>query len=207
MAITRNMPMIGATGVYTVAAPFTLEASTVYVCRSVRSFSEMENAGTDVYALLYEPNGLAESVYEADRAADVHVASLYGRSGVFVNVPDSYITSMPTGDQVDYGSIVLAVKLGALPLYLTYDDALTEIVDVVQQRIGVTVSTDVMAGPLKGDPVTYQQHSQLETAREAARSGSTSLAAKNRALEGQVNSLTQLLQNAERILKANGLLG
>lgn len=206
MAVVRKTPRIGATGSFTVRVPFTLTANTAYTVRAIRSFQELSNDGVDVYQQLYVPLEISAARYEEDRLNDVHVITLYSRSGSYVYVPDSYIDSMPDGNQVDYGSVVIALKMGLLPLHLSYDDVIREIEDVVMQRVGVAVDVQVMSGPVKDGPITFQQHNQLETARLASIGSKESLAAKTRRQETEIVSLTDRLRTMEELAKNKGLL-
>lgn len=206
MAVTRNTPSIGAVGTYVLATPFTLTEDIAHVCKAIRSFSEMEDSGDDVYALVYEANGLDSTVYQEDLEANVHIITLYGNDGVFTMVPDSYIESMPTGDYVNYGNVVIAMQLGALPLHLSYDDFISGVEALAVEHVGVSVETKVMYGVLKGSMITYSEHAQLELARAAARTAKMSTESKLATLKTENESLLQRLHNAESILRNAGLL-
>ena len=62
MAVTRMTPSPGAVGVFTVSAPFSVGASTLYTVTALRRFSEVIGSGIDLFTELYEPLSIDKSL-------------------------------------------------------------------------------------------------------------------------------------------------
>ena len=206
MALARKTPSIGATGTYTVSSPFSIDSTVIWTCTAIRSFQELANANIDPYTTYYEPNGISVDDYNLHQKNGVYIITLRSNLGVFLYIPDAYITTMPSGDSVEYGEMVLAINMGALPTYLKYDDLITAVTYEVNSRIGVTAGVEVMAGPIRSGTISFAEHAALEAARKATIAATESLPAENKRLQSEVDSLTQRLSDLEQVLIDNNLI-
>lgn len=200
-----RVPPINSKGFFSLKAPWTLPANTVYECIAVREFSDFTNIGEDVFALVYEPKGLKEAEYRKDRDAGVKIITLASKSEAMVFVPSSYVLGYPSMDNVAYSHVVMSISLGAIPDALDLTFLEDQIQGTVSNVIGVTPQVHVNVAP-SDNYVTATQHAQLEQARqEAIQSRKTDLA---RLLESQaiVSQQRQVIANYEAILRHHGLL-
>lgn len=213
MAIKKTPPLL-TKGRYTVAAPFTVNPTSIYTCVAIRSFSDIYQLGYDVYKTYYEPMGLVNGTvvgsttfdFNVERNKQPNIITLRSEEGTFLYVPDTYITSFPDMGDILYNHMVLSVSLGALPDYLDLSSLKAAIQSIVAQHFGVASSVvSEHRTPSTNNP-TRTQHEVLETARLAAitlletdHAKALRLQVQNTLLQNKINALTAILDN-------NGLL-
>lgn len=165
--MARKTPPLRAKGFYEVRAPFTVISNSVYECIALRSFDDFTERGEDVFKRFYLANGLSQTDYENDRAANTHIVTLQSATSALVFVPDTYIEKMPDMTGVEYKRIVLSVLLGPLPDSVDLTHLKTSVGQLVSDITGVTGVVLEHAAPYSG-AVSAEQHATLELGRQAA---------------------------------------
>lgn len=170
-------PAIGASGIYTLSSPFETRPATSYSCKAVRSFDDLLRMGDDVFKLYYEPYGLTESDYITDYNNKVALVTIIADEiglelspsdpKTLIYVPSSYIISFPDGNNVPYSIIVLSASLGALPDYLDLSNVLSDVGDIISEKIGVVPEVKIHKA-LSSGIITSEQHLIAETGRQSA---------------------------------------
>ena len=139
------LPSLGSVGAYTFTSPFNqIVLGDEFTCQSIRSISEMVQAGIDVYNTIYAANSLTTANYQADIGNDVHIVTLSCSNGVWVNIPDSYITSPPNSDGVTYVVTVIGASLGAIPANTDLTAVMASITNVITDMYGVVPTLKVL---------------------------------------------------------------
>jgi len=176
-----------------------------YTCIAIRSFTDLANAGIDVYNTFYQPVGLDLTTFNTDSQNGVPIVALAGSDSNIVYIPGSYITGTPDQSGVIYQNVVLAVPLGLLPKGLDTSNLITSINGVVQSMIGVTANATAVITPLS-ETVTQAAAATIEAGRQGQITNASSdhamylqQVALNAQLQAQLTALTQLAL-------ANGLI-
>ena len=158
-------PLLNAKGIYIVASPFTLPNGVEYQCTGIIDIQTLVSEGQDVYTDLYAANGLDATTYTTDLNNDVSIVSLTNTVDNSVyQLPDSYITAMPSVATIPYSRIILSADLGPLPDDLTLDSALGQVSDVLSDVIGITPVV-LQHRVSVAEPVTINEHQILEQNR------------------------------------------
>lgn len=203
--MTSIIPVIGQKGRYELIAPFSTVASTLYRCGAIRTFTDIENFGQDVFKLYYEPFGIDRATYEADRSAGVVIVALLSDSYAPIYVPSSYVASIPDLSTKNYHHVVITASLG--PLYEKVDltFAMQQVGAVLSEIIGITPEVHQAVAPLTGT-VSAEEHEVIEATRQAAITNRTSDYAKVVELQQKVDALEQKNLILEQIIIDNNLL-
>ena len=115
--MSNILPVIGASGVYPLAAPFNtlLSAFDIYTCQSIRRLTDIISDSNDPYDLYYAPLNIPMDIYNIDLQNNICILGLQSGNGHWVHVPNSYLLGYPLVNGVKYTSLVLNVALGPLP--------------------------------------------------------------------------------------------
>ena len=196
--MSRITPAIGASGIYVVTTPYTIRPATTYTCKAIRSFDDIYRLNEDVFALYYEPYGLTLVEFNNDVAAGAVIVTLMANEiGLEVNpsdpktiiyIPDTYISSFPNGDAIPYSHIVLSASLGALPDYLDVSDTMSDIGNIISEKIGVTPEVNIHKAPMS-NVMTSSAHNAAEIARQAAVTNRNTIYTQYYELNNLYNSL------------------
>lgn len=178
--MARVTPSIGTSGIFDLRAPFITIEDVTYTVNGIRTYEDIYRLNIDVFKKYYQPVGLTESDLEADIAAGALMITLMANEigvelsptapNTIIYVPDTYINSFPTGDDVPYNHVILSASLGALPAYLDLSDVVTDVTEIISAKIGVEapelkVNTNV--AKLNG-VMTTADHEDAEEARNIA---------------------------------------
>lgn len=163
-------PPINTSGVFSLYLPFTLPAGVVYRCSAIRTFSELEKHGIDVYDKYYKPMGIAEDTYKADLGLKASIITLVSGAGEEVFVPNTYIESYPGDSGVRYSRNVIVIDVGLVPETTDISYIKDLAVDLVKHNLGVTSTVEIVTAPYTGS-VSHDQHVLWETARRAVVQG------------------------------------
>ena len=202
------LPVLGSIGSYTFASPFnTTSAGDSFTCESIRSISEMVNSGIDVYTTIYAANSLTETQYTTDLAADVYIVSLSCTNGVWLQIPNSYISAQPNVDGVIYASMTLGVSLDAIPVNTNLTALSSAISNVVADMYGITPSiTPIQTSKTK--IVSAANNTIIQNARLARITSNTTDTAKYLALQTKYDELlTQFQIQQQYLLSKKTILG
>jgi hypothetical protein len=196
-------PPLHAKGIYQLLAPWTISATVLYECIAIRSFSDFIEKGENVFEKIYQPKGLTQAQYEADKAAGANIITLASGSLPVVHVPDTYIAAYPTLSNVAYKSVVLSVALGPLPDATDLTFLTTQVQGVVSDVIGVTSEVKIHVLP-NNDVFTETQAEALETARQAAITNRKTDRAKLLEATETIAALQAKLATMQQIIIDNG---
>lgn len=197
------LPPLGASGVYTLSAPFQnkMQANTSYRCDAIRRLNDFIELGVDPYEEFYAPMQIPRSTYERDIGQNVSIVSLVSQNNHWVYVPSTYITSYPNVNGIPYVSLLLGVSLGAIPHYMDMSGLSAAISNLVRDTIGVVPQIRQVA---VSDVTNLSQrdHDALETNRQQAinntqtdRARAIALQSENAALRTQLNDLQAYIRN------------
>lgn len=198
--MTSVIPQTGLKGRWEVKDPFSVTPGQLYLLGAVRSFTDIENNGVNVFETYYGSIGIGREQAEADRRAGVMILSLLSDTEGPKYIPSSFITAYPSLDSRSYHHVVVSASLGALPVTVSLDFLVTQLSKVISDTIGVTPTINIGVVPLLS-VVTPEQHETNEAKREAAIVNRTTDYA--RLLEEQRKNalLSQRLAVAENIIK------
>lgn len=196
--MTSPVPAVGTSGLYVLDTPYELRPATTYTCKAVRSFDDIYRLNEDVFALYYEPYGLLQADFDADVVAGAVIVTLMANEigletlptdpNTIVYVPSTYILTFPDGNSIPYSHIVLSASLGALPDYLDVSDIMTDIGDIISDKIGVVPEVNIHKALTSG-VMTSADHEIAETGRQAAIVNVTTTYTQFRDLTNLYNSL------------------
>lgn len=162
-------PPIYAEGIFTCYPPFDskVDINTVYVVEAIRSFPEMERRDRDVFAEIYQPAELSETIYNEDADAHAAIVTLKSTDGTLVFIPNTFIESYPGMAGLDYSRNVVVLDVGMIPATIDLELLKKDLLDVVVKNVGATVVVTVDKMRYEGN-VTHEEHVKLETARRLA---------------------------------------
>ncbi len=148
------LPSVNTSGVITLKAPFAAlcAANVPYNVAGVRTLADIVAAGQDPYGLYYEPYQLDQATFNADVKDGVCILSLKSPSGEWVYVPNSYLVNAPVATGIPYASMLVGVKLGAIPQSLSLAYFMNAVQELAHDLLGVS-NAEVM--PVKNSTTTY----------------------------------------------------
>lgn len=202
---TRTIPPIGTKGQYTLNAPWSTTPGVLYECAAIRSFVDLENFGTDVFAVYYDANGLTQADYETDRRNDEVIITLVSETVAPIYVPSSYIVSYPDLSHHVYSHVVLSASLGALPDKLDLTFMQSQMGDLISDTVGVVPEIHLSKAPSTG-VISPSEHETLEAARIAAINNRTTPYSQVAALQQERTQLEARLAILEEIIRINNLI-
>ena len=165
MNFPNRTPPFGATGPYTLRAPWTIDTDAVYRCEAIRSFTEVEEDGVNPFRAYYHPKNVSKAVFDQDRVNGINIITLMDSAGDVIYVPSSYILSYPNEITSPYSHIVLSVDLGPLPDWRDLTALRNYIEQVAIDVVGSSqVSVDLHRVPMEGF-ISRTQAQQMEAAR------------------------------------------
>ena len=162
----KNTPYVGLKGVFGVNTPYVLDATKTWTVIAVRSFDDVYKQGEDVYTSYYEPFSISNGVFNSDKAEQANIVTFKSNEGVHVYIPDTFITTMPTADTVDYTHRVVMVDLGSLPNTVDLEYLETEMANVASGFLGVEANCEVCVVSEPG-VITAEEHATILAARQA----------------------------------------
>ncbi len=204
--MTIYIPSVGEQGAFTASAPFSLASGKQYQCVSVRRFDELAQSHVDVYAIIYQPLGLALSVYQADAIECPVLIGLSNSAGDISYVPAKYLQQSPIVSGVPYQEVILTMDIGPLPTSQSLAGAQEAISSVVTEVLGIDAIVSVVRLP-QTDHYTQIQHEALLAARAAKqkmdysdRGRYIALQEENRILRLKVDAMAAILQGKATFL-------
>lgn len=167
-----------------------------YTCRSLRTLSEIAAAGEQIWERFYEPYNVTVEAYQQDLSNNICIVTLQAGTGEFVDVPESFILSIPDPNGVTYTPVMLGVYLGALEDTYPLDGLKTQIESLVKATLGVKPD---IRGAVVGQSVilSHDEHSRLQTALAALKTSDESDYARAQRLQAE------LTQAKEKIAQMN----
>lgn len=198
------LPVIGSSGFYELAAPFDVEVvdKIEYTCKAIRRISDYLANNEDPKASIYDAYEIDEAVYEEDLSKDAYIVSLQSRKGHWLYVPSRYILSYPSVNGVPYRSVMLGVSLPPLPVSQDLTAILSDIKDLVENSLGVSVAVRQVETSMNV-LVDYSIHEATQQERNIHIEGRSTLYARNVALREENNLLIQKVASLENYIKSN----
>lgn len=203
MSQAKILPVVGSRGIYTLLPPFdTLATAGVeYSCQAVRRISELiaynEDPKTDVYALY----GLSDAIYDDDLKNDAYIVSLQSAKGQWLYIPYRYIASYPSGDAIQYRTVMLQFSLQPLPVSYDYGDLMDRLEMTIRQTTGLQIESRVT----QTSQITLIKR-EVHEARELTRTlnvTATTYAEENNQLRLENSRLQNALHHLEDYIKLN----
>ena len=152
----QNKIVVGATGSFTLAAPYSslISVFDIYTCKSVRTMDEFVSNDEDPWEMFYKqheaavPNWRAIYLYQLEE--NTPIVGLESDSGKWVYVPLPYINTSPKVDGYVYQAFALSIDLPPMPTGTESDNILLEdikegIKEVVLSKVGVDVTVNMIA--------------------------------------------------------------
>lgn len=201
-----NTPAIYARGVFELDAPYAalLVPNRSYTCVAIRGFRDIRAAGDDVFALYYQPRGVDLTRYQNDDAASASIVTLYSEDQPMLHVPNSFIKSYPTTVTNGFSRVIMGVEIGLVPDDLPLDYLISEIQGKASELTGLTAEVTLHTAPYQG-VLTAQQLEAFENNRKAAIGNRVTVYGKLAAAEAEVQRLTAIKEQYEKVIAQQGL--
>lgn len=199
------IPPNGLSGVYPLREPFDKKIlpNVRYTCDSTRGISELLNNGIDPYHQFYDPEGISMEQYEYDQSVGMVIVSLKGEQGIWVDVPSTYIDSLPDMNGTPYTPLVAAIRLGAVADSENLTVVKQRIADVVLEELGVVGAVEIATVGLR-TLLTQTEHDSVVASRNAAKVENETDRSKYLAEKARADSLQQRVTQLEQILISKG---
>lgn len=162
--MARVTPSLGLTGRFTVKPPFVLEPAMIYEVIAVRKFEDLQVLGQDVFEDYYVPVGLQRTDFTADSREGACLVTFVDTNDRYVYIPDTYITSMPSSDNIPYQHLVVSISLGPFPEYVDLTHLLATLKATAEGILGVVATPLVHVAPTR-NIISSSVHEGLEVAR------------------------------------------
>lgn len=162
--MAKVTPSLGLTGRYTCRPPYVLEPAMIYEVIAIRRFEDLLVLGQDVFADYYEPVGLLRTDYATDNREGASIVTFVDTNDRYVYIPDTYITSMPSQDNVPYQHLVVSLSLGPFPEYVDTSHLLATLKSAAEGIVGVVAEPQLHVAPVRNS-ISAAEHEGLEVAR------------------------------------------
>ncbi len=174
--MAKLTPTVNTSGKYKVRLPWRINENSILTCLAVRSFDDIYNKNEDVYEVYYERYGLTNGLdvngqpfdFEKERLLLPNIITLVDAAGGIYYVPDTFITSMPTQSDIPYSERIMSVSLGPMPDALEIDNIVTEVMELIKSKTGMTNVNIVQHSLALLDNPTYDEHLAMERVRKAS---------------------------------------
>lgn len=201
--LNKLLPVVGSRGLYVLLAPFDtlLTAGVEYTCQAIRRLSEKIAYNEDPKTDIYLKYGISDAIYDDDLQNDAYIVSLQSAKGHWLHVPYRYISSYPSGDAIQYRTVMLQFSLMPLPYSFDFSDLKDRIDDLIRKSTGVGVESRVTQTS-QVTLVKRDVHEAREITRALNSSGST-YAQEIDQLRKEIAMILQQKQMLEDYIKAN----
>lgn len=203
----RRTPSLEATGTYVLRDPWRASPTTIYICKAIRKFTDLEVLGKNVFEEYYKPQGLTQANFQEDSRAGAALITLMAESGSeVIYVPDTYIDAFPNMGDYHYRHMVLSASLGPIPDNLSLDWALEQVREVLATTLGIDPTVLLHEGAVR-TPVSPTEHDRIEAARLAKVTNQTTWKAQFLKKSAEYDALLEKTLALEKILIDSGALG
>ncbi|MNM08992.1 hypothetical protein D3C81_190720 [compost metagenome] len=204
MAEKNIIPSLRAAGKFVAIPPYdrVVNPNTFYTVEAIRTLPEMQGLNINIYDRVFKPVGLAEadypSVIQQGIADETAVISLIPRLGPPVYVLSTYLESFPLVDGYSYERMCLITDFGALPPEQkdSLGVAMDFFKDYVLDNFGIDAKVSLGTIPIIGY-LSKEEHDILENTRKNRITDNTSLLAKNRQLEADLEARDAYIKELE----------
>lgn len=185
-----NNPIVGAKGLWELNEPYNtlLPVNMALSCTAISNYGQLYAMGIDVYETYYKPHSISQEVFKQHQDEEGRIVFLSTDAGVRYSFPLHYLHSYPIGQGVNYASIGIGIRLGALPLNTNLALMVEQLREVCNLNTGVAIQIETMA---LSDTmvVSNEEHARLEKAR----------AAKKREQTPSLEKITNLTEQTRRL--------
>lgn len=197
MATLKN-PVVGSKGLWELKAPFDslLPTNTALTCTAISNYGQLYAIGIDPWVEYYQPKSIDEETYKS-HSDEGRIIFLKTDSGQRYSFPLHYLESYPIGTGVNYVSMGIGVRLGALPVN---EKGIDLLVQQFQELANLTVGVDIHAEVMALSDISIvdnASHERLKKAREAKKRQNTPSLQKIADLGNLNTELTKKLKLAE----------
>ena len=198
-------PKIGSSGVFKLAAVYSnlIAENQILTVSAVRTIMDITNEGIDVFANIYAPVGLTQNDYTSDLKAGVAIVVFTTGDSNTVYIPANRVLSDTITTGHTYSSTGIMLKLPHLPEDLDISDLITDLKEVVVNRLGVdseAITTKISASVTVSDT----DHSLAELVRENLITNNTTNQNKVLELEQIIIQQQEIINNANTLSLVGG---
>jgi len=207
MATLYIQPSIGSSGVIKLKEPFAgLCAENVpYEVISLQTLEATAGTGQDPYALYYEPFEIPLEKYREDLANKVCIVTFRASDGEPVQVPNSYLESLPVATGVPYGTMFVTVNLGALPQDLSLSYFMSKVGELAHDLLGIQTPQVRAMLASRLTSISIEDSAAIEAARRAVMENIVTDGAKLRVALEDLHALQMKYSDLEAFVLANQL--
>lgn len=173
------LPSVGTEAVFSFRSPFDVFIKNILgkeeteIKLEVNSITSMKDyirlSHRDPFTDIYNPVNLDELTYKEDLKNEVPIITFLYRDDFnmerLFRVPFSYVERYSNQSTVEYSNRGLYLSLPPLPVNLTIDAAFADIVDLIEDKLGVTVDIkEVSTGEITS--ISLEEHEIRENIRK-----------------------------------------
>lgn len=192
-------PTVGSRGLWELKTPFQsyLPLNTTLECTAITNYGQLFSMGIDPYVTYYQKYNLSKEDYQKHSDEGGRIIFLRTDSGQVYSFPLHYLVSYPIGTGVNYCSIGIGLRLGAMPLNTNVDPLIQKFEELADSMLGVNVQAETMALS-EIMIVDNTSHDRLEKARKQRMKDNKSTLAQLTEANEAKKVLTDKLGLAER---------
>lgn len=174
-----NNPTVGSKGLWELKAPFNslLPVNTALECTAISNYGQLIAIGIDPYETYYKKHEIPEATYKEHMETEGRIVFLRTDSGQRYSFPLHYLVSYPIGTGVNYVSMGIGIRLGALPLNTNLDLLIEQIKELCNLNVGVEIHAETMALS-EIHIISNQDHERIKSVRETRKREQTPALAK-----------------------------
>lgn len=204
--MTDKTPPINTTGKFVLLSPWAADPAADYRCEAIDGFNALADRGINVYNTIYQPKGLAASVYQTDLNDDINIITLMSDTAPTIVVPSSYIDSYPGELSVPHARLVISLDLGILPEDYNLQLLIDKLKETADHYVGITSTARIHKVPFK-DFVSLEQSEAMATARaNNIQTSNSNLAAREAAEAALAEALAEIAAKDAIIVALNDAL-
>lgn len=142
-----NNPTVGSRGLWELKTPYQsyLPVNTTLECTAITNYGQLFSMGIDPYQTYYQKYNISKEDYKKHSDEGGRIIFLRTDSGQIYSFPLHYLISYPIGTGVNYCSIGIGLRLGALPLNTNVEAYIQKVEELADSMLGVNVQAETMA--------------------------------------------------------------
>ena len=193
-----NNPSVGAKGLWKLKDPYGsyLPVNTSLTCTAISNYGQLVAMGMDPFDLFYKPYGIDKAIYQEHFDGEGRIVFLKTDNGKRYSFPLHYLVSYPIGTGVNYVSMGIGIRLGALPVNTNLELLITQIKELCNLNVGVDIHVESCALS-EINIIDNTDHVRLENARAAKKKAQTPALAKASTLLDTNKEISNKLKYAE----------
>lgn len=160
-------PTVGSRGLWELKTPFQsyLPLNTTLECTAVTNYGQLFSMGIDPYTTYYQKHEISKEDYQKHSDDGGRIIFLRTDAGQVYSFPLHYLVSYPIGTGVNYCSLGIGLRLGALPVNTNVEPLIQKLEELVDYTLGINVQAETMALS-EIIIVDNTSHDRLEKARK-----------------------------------------